>query len=167
MEKRERNMICVGLLLIAYAYGLDGWSVPGIVCGAAAALCAAGTYDRMNVLRDFPLMCAVDLCVLLIIRCTGLQRIMPLLGYLCLVNTLVCLQTIRSGDLFVVRTILGTGAVSVLLVLAAAQDNTVLLMMLGTVSAVFLPMVLCIGSVYAKEFLKREGWYAKLTGIKG
>ena len=167
MKHSERNMICAGLLFLAYAYGLDGWTVPGIACGAAAAVFAAAVYDRRDVWKDFPLLCAVDFCVLIVIRCAGLQRIMPLMGFLCLVNSLVCLQTIRSGDRFTAYTVLGAGAVSVLLVLAAAQDSAVLVMMLGVVSAVFLPMVLCLAGVSGMLFLKREERYAKLTGLKG
>ncbi|MBQ6592661.1 MAG: hypothetical protein IJJ24_02840 [Solobacterium sp.] len=165
MKKAEMSLISLGLVILGAAYGMEGWSVPGVCCGAAGFLCAVKNADGRHVREDFPVMCGVDLLMLWMVKAAGLQQTMPLTGFLVLVNTFVCLNAVRREETALMRGMFRAGMIFVLLALCAAPDSASLLESLAVVGTVFLPMPLCTVAVYTVGALKREKGYVRLTGM--
>ena len=165
MKKTEMSLVSLGLVILGFAYGLDGWSVPGVCCGAAGLLAGMRCVEGKPGKVDFLVMCGVDLLVLWVVRAADLQQTMPLTGFLVLVDTFVCLNAVRREETVLMKGMCRAGMVFVLLALCAAPDSAALMRLLAVIAAVFLPMPLCTVAVYAYGALKREEGYAKLTGM--
>ena len=165
MKKTEMSLISLGLVILGFAYGLDGWSAPGVCCGAAGFLVGMRNMAGKPGREDFLVMCGVDLMVLWMVRAAGLQQTMPLTGFLVLVNTFVCLNAVRREEEALMRGMFRAGMIFVLLALCAAPDGAALLKLLAIIAPVFLPMPLCTIAVHLSGALKRDGDYARLTGM--
>ncbi len=163
MREKELGPVSAGLVILAFAYGTDGWSAPAAVCAVSAVLFTVYWYGMRMKAEDFLLLCGAGFIELMIIRACGLYRGMPLIGVTALVNVFVALTLVRTEQYALMRWIFGFGMVSVLLALAVPADGAEMVYLLGTVCVVFLPVPFIGALVTAAEvFLKRDTACAKL-----
>ena len=88
MRQTQKMMMNTGVILIAYAYAIQGNSAAAAAMGALAVVCAVYSHSLRCVTDHIIWILMLVLTQLCILFFSGLLQMMPVLGFLALCNTL-------------------------------------------------------------------------------
>jgi len=89
MKQEQRLLMNEGLMVLGFAYAIDGYHVPALIAGVIGLMTAWKDHEEQGRKYAYPILC-VSFMELIIIRFTSLNSIAPAAGILTVLNTAVC-----------------------------------------------------------------------------
>ncbi len=87
MTQKEKFMINIGIMMLAYAYGASRYSMAAYYFGAVALIYAVFCHSFNRLAVNLPLILMMTGLQCAVIRLSGLHTLVPETGYLALCNT--------------------------------------------------------------------------------
>ncbi len=89
MKQEQRLLLNEGLMMLGFAYAIDGYHVPALLAGIGGFLIAMKGHVEEGRKYAYPIL-VISFMELIIIRFTNLNSIAPMVGILTVLNTAVC-----------------------------------------------------------------------------